>query len=214
MKKIVTLLLTLVLLFSMAACGTKPSSSSRSRGRSTREDDPSQPASSATDDREGITIIIPAYVFAVFEFFEIPIDADANPAAVAQRYVNHMQEDEGVISITLNTDNSVTLVATEEFMQEHIDIYVNDIDFLVSDYTSGIIGNLSKMVYSDNYRECEITLDASDYQAHPSECPFLFTHSFLWVQVYLGISDPSITFTFIDSATGGFLGTFTYPEAV
>ena len=214
MKKTITMLLVLVLTLSMVACGTNSGRSTRSRARP-RDDSSVPPSSSTVDDREGITIIVPAYVFAVFEYFDVPSEIGGGAAEFAQRYVDRMREEEGVISATLNADNSATLVGTEEFFQERIDIYVGDVDYLVSDYTSEISTfSITNITFSDSYNECEMTLTASEYEASHISLVSIFASSFLWVQVYRGMSDPSITFTFIDSDTGNLLGVLSYPEVV
>ena len=207
MKRTLLLLLALVLIVSMVACGGKPKDSGRDDAGSSKDTTPSSSAPAATSNPGEVTVVIPAFLFGTYEHIR-------GDLASPQIFVETLEHESGVISAEVNADNTVTLVVTEEYQQS----LLHGFDVNIDDWIDEILWErtypcLDFIQHSSDFQEVKILVYKETYDRSIieglAEYPGLFA---VLCRCFLGDINPVITFVFLDNQTGDAIDTLYFSE--
>ena len=200
MKKLLALLMVVVMLFSLVACGS--TANDENKDNSTQANDTSENSDTIQVD-EGlftVDVVMPA------SFFEGLTKAEIKAQA------NEM----GYISCTVNEDGSVAYTMTKAKHREILDklraSMVETIDGLINGANKA--ASFISIDYTDDFSQADIYVDASIYSMWDSMYALNFYISGAYYQSFAGVSanEIDVIVNFIDNATKEVLDTASYKE--
>ena len=215
MKKIIAILLVLIMLFSLAACGkddtgdnsgenvdnnqVDDNNNNESGGESGGDDGNSQ-GTGTTDvnvdkNGENVTITLPAAFFSTQDMDAFDPDEYASS--------------NGFESAEVNDDGSVTIEVTETKYDEMVAEMAKGIEDLCTELTGGIDSPyITEITYNDDYTQFQIKVNKEEYEdaIDISGLQIYITAGFYASLV--GNSSDDISIEIVDDATGDVLNTY------
>lgn len=200
MKKLLALLMVVVMLFSLVACGG--TADTESKGDSTQTGDNSENGGSIQVD-EGlftVDVTMPATFFDGMTEDEIKAAANEN----------------GYNSCTVNEDGSVTYTMTKAKHQELLDEFKASMDETIAGLLEGEdeVASFVSINYTDDFSQVDIYVDATAYTMWDSLYALTFYMTGAYYQSFAGVpaDEIDVIVNFIDNDTEEVLNTASYKE--
>lgn len=201
MKKITSIILTLLLVVLLASCGSKTETpSEKSTGNS--ED---------SDNSENVKVdegLLHTKITVPSSFFEDTSEDEIKVAA----------EEEGFKSYKINSDGSVTYTMSKKKHKEMISELSDTIDEYMDELVNGDedskVESFTNIEANDDYSEINIYVNKDSYTEWDSIYAMFFFIQSAYYQIFSGVSpdDIAIEVNYIDDVTGDIINSSSYSE--
>ncbi len=186
MKKFLALLMVIIMLFALTACGDANNSGN--------------PSSEAPSGDKTVEVTLAAALF----------------DGMTEQEIKEAAQKEGYITCTVNEDGSVTYTMTAEKRDDVLSQYKTAMDQVITDLLTGAgkITSFVSIESSEDYSQVDVYVDAQKYTAWDSLYALSFYVTGAFYQSFAGVAeeDIDVVVNFIDNDTKKVLDTASYKD--
>lgn len=204
MKKLTALLLALVMLLSLTACGStqEPAGTQAAEG--------TQPATEAATEAT-----LPVEVDEGLIFVDITMPASLFTEMAPEEIVSAAEE-AGFSNCKVNEDGSVTYTMTKAKQKQMLEDYKNSIQEMINGYLEGEnkVASFVDIVCNDIFSQIDVFVDAQQYTTWDSMYALAFYMTGIYYQAFAGMDadEVDVVVNFIDSQTQQILDSASYRD--
>lgn len=182
MKKILIVLLSVLMLFSLVGCGSKEETTKTEEQKTKEETKEVEVDKDLLD----VTITVPGDYYTDVE--------------VTQEYLDNECKEKGYISETLNSDGSVSITMSKAKHKELLNELAGEMDKTIEEMVNSTDYSFQKIEYNNDYTKFDVTLNADEVGLYESFASITFILSGVTYNMFNGKERSKITVNFYNAS--------------
>ena len=213
MKKTLAILLALLLLLSLTACGSKNETTTNTPGEGSTGSAPSGTLPTKAPAQEATPAPSPAPTPEPPEMVSITIPAGYVDSDMSEAEIIAQAQEEGMEAV-INEDGSVTYTMTKEQHAQIMSDMTEEFEELLKELTVGeeAVASFTEIRHDADYSDFDIMLDAEKYDEWDAFYALSLVMYAGAYRIYAGDGEPEVAVRLTDAASGEVYDTVTYQD--